>query len=208
MSRWKVNKVGVRNTKRIHAKVLWYFPSIPIFKRMFPSLKMEKYLKWHAQRRENNGKLRHLVDSPTWQLVNQMWPEFTSDCRNLRLSISEDSINPHSSVTNKHSCWPILMITYNLPPWLCMKRKFMMFSLLISGPQHSDVYLAPLVDDLKTLWEIGVETYDAHDQEFFTLKAICYGQLIISLHMEIFLVAQQKNIMLIQYVVKKQIHIG
>ena len=57
-----------------------------------------------------------------------------------------------------------------------MKRKFMMLSLLISGPRQPgkniDVYLSPLVDDLKTLWEKGVETYDAHLREVFTLKAI------------------------------------
>ena len=50
-----------------------------------------------------------------------------------------------------------------------------MLSLLISGPRQLgsdiDVYLAPLVNDLKTLWEVGVETYDAHEQEFF-LKVI------------------------------------
>ncbi|RVW21977.1 hypothetical protein CK203_110247 [Vitis vinifera] len=50
MSRWKVNKVGTRNTKRIPTKVLWYFPPIP---------------------------------------------------RNLRLAISADGINPHSSMTSK-----------------------------------------------------------------------------------------------------------
>ena len=174
--KWKVNKVGTRNTKRIPTKVLWYFPPIPRFKRMFQSPKIAKDLKWHAKGRENNGKLRHPMNSPTWQLVNQMWPEFASDCRNLRLAISADGINPHSSMTSRHSCWPVLTITYNLPPWLCMKRKFMMLSLLISGPRQPgkdiDVYLAPLVDDLKTLWEVGVKAYDAHQQEFFTLKAI------------------------------------
>ena len=145
----------MRNTKRIPAKVLWYFPPIPRFKRMFQSPKTAKDLKWHAHGRENNGKLRHPVDTPTWQLVNQLWPEFASDCRNLRLAISADGINPHKNMTSKHSCWPVLIVTYNLPPWLCMKRKFMMLSLLISGPRQPgsdiDVYLAPLVDDLKTL---------------------------------------------------------
>ena len=63
------------------------------------------------------------MDSLTWQLVNQMWPEFASDCRNLRLAISVDDINPHSSMTNKNSCWPVLMITYNLPPWLGIKKE-------------------------------------------------------------------------------------
>ena len=176
MSRWKVNKAGVRNTKRTPGKVFWYFPPIPRFKRMFQSPKTAKDLKWHARGKENNGKLRHPVDSPMWQLVNQMWPEFASDCRNLRLVISADGINPHNCMTSKHSCWPVLTITYNLSPWLCMERKFMMLSLLISGPRQPgndiDVYLTPLVDDLKTLWEVGVEAYDAHQKEFFTLKAI------------------------------------
>ena len=55
--KWKVNKVGTRNTKRIPTKVLWYFPPIPRFKRMFQSPKIVKDLKWHAQGRENNGQL-------------------------------------------------------------------------------------------------------------------------------------------------------
>ena len=42
----------------------------------------------------------------------------------------------------------------------------MMLSLLISCPQKPDndidFYLAPLVEDLKTLWEIRVEVYDAY----------------------------------------------
>ena len=52
----------------------------------------------------------------------------------------------------------------------------MMLTLLISGPKQPgndiDVYLAPLIDDLKILWEVGIEAYDAHRQESFTLKAI------------------------------------
>ncbi|XP_062100095.1 uncharacterized protein LOC133805968 [Humulus lupulus] len=34
-----------------------------------------------------------------------------------------------------------------------------------------DVYLAPLIDDLKTLWNEGVRVYDAYKQEEFTLRA-------------------------------------
>ena len=68
------------------------------------------------------------------------------------------------------------MMIYNLPPWLCMKRKFMMLSLLILGPRQPgndiDIYLAPLIEDLKTLWEIGVQAYDAQQQKFFTLRVV------------------------------------
>ncbi|XP_019178174.1 PREDICTED: uncharacterized protein LOC109173401 [Ipomoea nil] len=56
------------------------------------------------------------------------------------------------------------------------KRKFMMLTLLISGPKQPgndiDVYLAPLIDDLKALWEEGIEAYYAYRQERFILKAV------------------------------------
>ena len=52
----------------------------------------------------------------------------------------------------------------------------MLLSLLISGPRQPgndiDVYLAPLIEDLKLLWEVGIEAFDAYKQEFFTLKAV------------------------------------
>ena len=52
----------------------------------------------------------------------------------------------------------------------------MMFSVLISGPQQPgndiDVYLAPLIEDLQTLWVVGVEAYDAYRKEFFNLRAV------------------------------------
>ena len=57
-----------------------------------------------------------------------------------------------------------------------MKRKFMMLTLLISGPKQPgndiDIFLQPLIDDLKMLWDVGVEVYDAYLQEIFTLKDV------------------------------------
>ena len=57
-----------------------------------------------------------------------------------------------------------------------MKQKFIMLTLLILGPKQSgndiDVYLVPLVNDLKLLWDTSVEVYDAYRQENFTLKAV------------------------------------
>ncbi|KAL4030797.1 hypothetical protein IC575_009049 [Cucumis melo] len=68
------------------------------------------------------------------------------------------------------------MVIYNLPPWLCMKRKYMMLSMLISGPKQpgDDIgtYLAPLIEDLKLLWENGVEFYDVYREEVFNLRLV------------------------------------
>ncbi|CAL8137313.1 unnamed protein product [Prunus armeniaca] len=120
--------------------------------------------------------MSHLADSPSWKLLDDKWPEFGNEPRNLRLALSSDEFNPHSSLSSRYSCWPVILVTYNLPPWLCMKRKFMMFTLLISSPKQPrndiDVYLEPLIDDLKSLWEEIGAVYDAHNGEYFTLKAV------------------------------------
>ncbi|TXG66340.1 hypothetical protein EZV62_007615 [Acer yangbiense] len=176
LPRWKVCKNSSQIQNRVPAKVLWYFSPIPRFKRMFQSEEIAKALTWHANEREIDGMMRHPSDSPSWKLVDHTWPEFASDPRNLRLALAADGINPHRSLNSRHSCWPVMMVTYNLPPWLCMKRKFIMLTLLISGPKQPgndiDVYLEPLIDDLKTLWEDGIETYDAYQKETFKLRCV------------------------------------
>jgi len=56
-----------------------------------------------------------------------------------------------------------------------MKSPNFLLSLLIPGPTSPgnkiDVYLQPLVDDLKELWNEGVSTYDALTKEIFQLRA-------------------------------------
>ena len=153
-SRWKYGK-DANKKKKIPAKIMWYFPPIPRFQRMFRSVECAKNLTWHATEREIDDKLRHPADTPAWKLVDTMWPNFSSEPRNLRLALLADGINPYSDMSSKYSCWPVVMVIYNLPPWLCMKRKFMMLSILISGPKQPGddigIYLEPLIDDLKLL---------------------------------------------------------
>ena len=70
----------------------------------------------------------------------------------------------------------VVLTTYNLPLWLCMKRKFLMMSLVITGPRQPEnyinVYLRPIIETLKIMWEERVEVFDARRQELFTLRAI------------------------------------
>ncbi|GKD10320.1 putative transposase-associated domain-containing protein, partial [Tanacetum coccineum] len=93
--------------------------------------------------------------------------------RNLRLGISADGVDVNTGNMH-HSVWPVLIVIYNLPPWLCMKRKFINLSVLISGYPGNDidVFLEPLVDDLHTLFETGVDTYDASTKDNFNLCAV------------------------------------
>ncbi|KAK1696300.1 hypothetical protein QYE76_012997 [Lolium multiflorum] len=81
--------------------------------------------------------------------------------------------------SSSHSTWPVTLCIYNLPPWLCMKRKFIMMPVLIQGPKQPgndiDVYLRPLVDELLQLWgRPGVRVWDEHKEEEFDLRALLF----------------------------------
>jgi hypothetical protein len=88
-------------------------------------------------------------------------------------------MNPFGNMSSSHSVWPVLLTIYNLPPWLCNKKRYMMMSILISGPHQPginiDVYLRLLVDDLKELWkEADISVYDAFRRERFNLRVMLF----------------------------------
>lgn len=78
-------------------------------------------------------------------------------------------------MSTTYSTWPVVLIPYNLPPWLVMKPSSFILSIIIpgkSGPGNDiDVYLQPLLHELKQLWE-GVDVFDAYKEEWFKLRAI------------------------------------
>ena len=88
-------------------------------------------------------------------------------------------MNPFSEQSSGHSTWPVTLCIYNLPPWLCMKWKFIMMPLLIPGPKQPgndiDVYLKPLIEDLLLLCkDEGVRMWDAHAKDHFNLRALFF----------------------------------
>ena len=80
--------------------------------------------------------------------VDRTFPTFANDARNIRFGLSTDVMNPFDEQSSGHSTWPVTLYIY-LPPWLCMKRKFIMMPVLIPGPKQLgnviDVYLKPLI---------------------------------------------------------------
>jgi hypothetical protein len=93
-----------------------------------------------------------VADGFQWRSIDREFSKFVEDARNLRFALSTDGMNPFREQSSSHSTWPITLCIYNLPPWLCMNRKFIMMPVLIQGPKQPrndvDVYLSPLVEEL------------------------------------------------------------
>jgi len=95
-------------------KVLVVSFNYTTFKMFFANVNDAKNLTWHASGRKYDGLLRHAVDSPQWEKIDSLYPEFRSDPRNLRFGLTTDGMNSYGNLSSKHNSWFVLQITYNL----------------------------------------------------------------------------------------------
>nr|GEV05064.1 hypothetical protein [Tanacetum cinerariifolium] len=137
--------------KKVPKKVLCYFSIIPRLQRLYKSSHTTKEMTWHATGKcTDPDKMQHPVDGRAWK---------------------------NFDINQAYIMWLVILTTYNLPSWLCMKESSFMLTLLIHGPKSPgkdiDVYLRPLIDNLKVLWALkGVETIDVATCQKFNIRAM------------------------------------
>ncbi|XP_047155998.1 uncharacterized protein LOC124827058 [Vigna umbellata] len=163
-----------RQKKPIPFKYMFYLPIIPRLQRMFASMQTAEHMTWHDGKK-NEGMLRHPSNGEAWKHFNRKHPSFASDARNVRLGLCSDGFTPYIQASKSpYSCCPVIVTPYNLPPEMCMTKPYMFLTCIIPDPSNPkasiDVYLEPLIDDLKKLWS-GVWTYDVSKKQNFLMRA-------------------------------------
>ena len=152
-----------------------YLPLIPRLKRLYASTKTAEHMVWHSRHRQSPGVMENPSDGEAWKHFDEAHPNFASEARNVRLALCADGFTPYSHSASPYSCWPVIVTPYNLPPNMCMTSPFLYLTIIIPGPNNPkgkiDVYLQPLIDELKLLWSEGVLTYDIFRKENFTMRA-------------------------------------
>ncbi|XP_073116198.1 uncharacterized protein [Elaeis guineensis] len=107
-SRWKNNENDQLNDiltskkwkkKKVSMKIIRYFPLKWRLQRLFMSSKTATLMRWHARnRKKENNILRHPTDSEAWENLDQRYPEFAKECRNVRLGLASDGFNPFGTI--------------------------------------------------------------------------------------------------------------
>ena len=161
--------------KEIPFKRMHYLPLIPRLQRLYSSMSSAPHMKWHRENPRQTGMLCHPSDGEAWKHFDENYQDFASEPRNVRLGLCADGFTPYGQMAAPYSCWPVIVTPYNLPPEMCMTTPYMFLTLIIPGPHNPkskiDVYLQPLIDELKVLWEAGVETYDISTKSNFKMRA-------------------------------------
>ena len=86
-------------------KKLRYFLITPRLQRLFMSPRTAEHMTWHQAH-----------DSEAWKRFNSVHPDFSAKSRNVRLGLCTDGFNPFRPFAAPYSCWPVILIIYNLPP--------------------------------------------------------------------------------------------
>ncbi|XP_060210890.1 uncharacterized protein LOC132637885 [Lycium barbarum] len=164
-----------RSGKSVVVKEMHYLPLIPRLKRFYASNSPALHMRWHSENRRPPGVMCHPSDGEAWQHFDRTYPDFAVEPRNVMLGLCLDGFTPHSISAAPYSCWPVFITPYNLPPEMCMTSPYIFLNYIIPGPRNPkvliDVYLQPLVDELKQLWAVGVETYDISRKQNCNLRA-------------------------------------
>jgi len=121
-SRWEhTNSEGTDDVedggvkKKVPRKVLRYFPLISRLQRLYMNDTTSAYMRWHAEELVKDGKVRHPADSLAWKHVDDTYPHFAFDPRNVRLGLASDGFNPFGMLNVTYTTWPVILIPYNLP---------------------------------------------------------------------------------------------
>ena len=125
----RYRKVG---KTKVPLKVLRHFPLIPRLERMCSTPVQAHFMTSHARLASTDDGMQGACDSHQWKFINwRWWEEFGKEARNVRLGLATDGVNPFSIKRSTHSTWPVLLMNYNVPPWMTTKKHFIMLSLII-----------------------------------------------------------------------------
>lgn len=159
-------------------KVLRHMPIIPRIQHMYRVKSLAELMSWHATHRSTYDIIRIPADGKAWKHIESKWPEFKIEPRHLRLGLATDGVNPFGVQSTSWSTWPVIIVNYNIPPWLTIKKGHLILALIVPGKykvKSLDVYMAPLIDELQILWR-GVTINDVsrvrRSDQAFELKCI------------------------------------
>ena len=172
--RWKPMDDYRRRTKVPYNR-MWYLPIGDRLKRMYQSHKTAAAMRWHAEHQSKEEEMNHPSDVAEWRYFQELHPMFAEEPRNVYLGLCTDGFNPFGMSRN-HFLWLVIVTPYNLPPGMCMNTEYLFLTILNHGPNHPrgslDVFLQPLIEELKELWSTGIDAYDVSLNRNFNLKAV------------------------------------
>jgi hypothetical protein len=86
---------------------------------------------FHAKNRSRDDVLQIHAYGSALKYIEEKWPIFKEEPRNVRLSLAVDGVNPFGELRSTYSVWPVFVINNKIPPWMSIKREHTMVALIV-----------------------------------------------------------------------------
>ncbi|KAB5588019.1 Transposase family Tnp2 protein [Ceratobasidium theobromae] len=157
-----------------------YMPLIPQLRALFCNPKTRQTMEYRHNYKSDNSVIRDIFDGKQYHelrhshvtIDGQRQPyKYFEDEREIALGLSTDGMCPFKR--RKHSCWPLILVNYNLPPEIRTHINNTLCVGLIPGPKspkNLGSFLIPLVEELVEL-AAGTPAVDYLKGVVFSLRA-------------------------------------
>ena len=88
---------------------------------------------YHAKKKIEDGILRMPTDGFALNNIEEKWPIFKYEPRNVRLSLVADGFNLFGEFRSICSEWSVFVINNNLPPWMSIKKEHIMLAMILAS---------------------------------------------------------------------------
>ena len=88
---------------------------------------------YHAHNRSQDDTLQMPPDGYAFTDMEEKWPHFKEEPRNLMISLTSYWVNPFAQMKSIYTVWPTFFINNNIPPWLSIKWEHIVLSMIIPG---------------------------------------------------------------------------
>jgi hypothetical protein len=86
---------------------------------------------YHARHISEYGFLQMPAYGSAFMNIEERWPIFKEEPRNVRISLIVDDVNPFGELRSIYSVWPIFVINNNLPSWMSIKKEHTMLEMIV-----------------------------------------------------------------------------
>ena len=88
---------------------------------------------YHARNISQDDVIQMSADGSAFIDMEEKWPHFKEEPRNLRISLVAYDVNPFAEMRCAYTVWTIFVINNNIPPWMSIKREHIMLEIIVLG---------------------------------------------------------------------------
>jgi hypothetical protein len=89
--------------------------------------------------------------------IEEKWPSnFKDEPHSIRFGLAIDGVCPFSFLSSNYSVFQVVLIVYNIPPWMSVRKEHLILTLIILRKhqvKNMVVYIETFIDEMKLFWK-------------------------------------------------------